>query len=77
MLIALYHDTGNLGCAALIVTKDGTVYALGSNESGCSGTGDTCSTLCPTEVTALSGKDIKTFACAADEVSALTEKGEV
>ena len=67
----------NLGCAALIVTKDGLVYALGSNESGCSGTGDIRSTLCPTEVKALSGKDIKTFACATDEVSALTEKGEV
>ena len=68
---------GNLGCAALIVTKAGIVYAVGCNESGCSGTGDTCSTLRPTEVKALSGKDIKTFACAADEVLALTHKGEV
>ncbi|XP_076669802.1 RCC1 and BTB domain-containing protein 1-like isoform X2 [Andrena cerasifolii] len=68
---------GYLGCSALIVTKDGIVYALGNNESGCSGTGDTCSTLCPTEVKALSRKDIKSLACATDEVSALTEKGEI
>ena len=68
---------GKFSHAALIVTKDGIVYGLGDNEYGCLGTGDTCSTPCPIEVKALSGKGIKTFAYTADETFAVTEKGKV
>ena len=69
---------GNLGNEALIVTKDGDVYALGSNTAGCLGTGDSHSTLHPRKVDALCGKGIKTFAYGSGpHVLALTEKGEV
>ncbi|XP_076674441.1 uncharacterized protein LOC143372273 [Andrena cerasifolii] len=67
----------NFGCAALIVTKDGTVYGIGKNNTGCLGTGDTYNTSSPREITALSGKGIKTFAYWNDQSLALTENGEV
>ncbi|XP_001600404.1 RCC1 and BTB domain-containing protein 1 [Nasonia vitripennis] len=69
---------GNLGNEALIVTKDGDVYALGSNTAGCLGTGDSHSTLHPKKVEALCGKGIKTFAYGSGpHVLALTNKGEI
>lgn len=62
----------------LIVTKDGTVYALGSNISGCLGTGDAHSTLHPVKVEGLSQLGVKSFAFGVGpHVLALTEKGEV
>lgn len=70
--------TGNLGNEALIVLKDGNVYALGSNTGGCLGIGDSHSTLHPRKVEALCGKGIKSFAYGSGpHVLALTEKGEV
>ncbi|XP_012274821.1 RCC1 and BTB domain-containing protein 1 [Orussus abietinus] len=69
---------GNLGNEALMVTKDGTVYALGSNTSGCLGTGDAHSTLFPKKVEALCDKDVKTFAYGSGpHVLALTNKGDI
>ncbi|XP_074111220.1 RCC1 and BTB domain-containing protein 1 [Cotesia typhae] len=69
---------GLLGNEVLIVTKDGKVYALGSNTSGCLGTGDTHSTLYPVKIEALTLKGVKTFAFGVGpHVLALTNKGEV
>ncbi|XP_011138650.1 RCC1 and BTB domain-containing protein 1 isoform X1 [Harpegnathos saltator] len=69
---------GTMGNEALIVTKDKTVYALGSNTSGCLGTGDMHSTLYPKKIEALCDKGIKTFAYGSGpHVLALTDKGEV
>lgn len=54
------------------------VYAVGSNTSGCLGTGDTYNTLYPRRVEELCGKDIKTFAYGkGPHVLALTEDGKV
>lgn len=54
------------------------VYAIGSNISGCLGTGDTYNTLYPRRVEELCGKDIKTFAYGkGPHVLALTEDGKV
>ncbi|XP_060815883.1 uncharacterized protein LOC132907131 [Bombus pascuorum] len=69
---------GDLGNEALIITRDKIVYALGSNTSGCLGTGDACNTFYPKKVEALCGKDIKTFAYGkGPHVLALTEEGKV
>ncbi|CAL7941032.1 unnamed protein product [Xylocopa violacea] len=69
---------GNLGNEALIITKDNTVYAIGSNSSGCLGIGNNHSTLYPKKVEALSDKNIKTFACGkGPHVLALTHSGQV
>ncbi|XP_061938416.1 RCC1 and BTB domain-containing protein 1 isoform X3 [Apis cerana] len=69
---------GNFGNEALVVTKDKMVYAIGSNISGCLGTGDTYNTLYPRRVEELCGKDIKTFAYGkGPHVLALTEDGKV
>ncbi|CAK9815305.1 RCC1 and BTB domain-containing protein 1 [Anthophora plagiata] len=69
---------GDLANEALIVTKNGMVYGLGKNASGCLGTGDTESTLYPKKIDELCEKGIKTFACGTGpHVLALTEKGEV
>ncbi|CAG5102534.1 Similar to Rcbtb1: RCC1 and BTB domain-containing protein 1 (Mus musculus) [Cotesia congregata] len=57
---------------------NGKVYALGSNTSGCLGTGDTHSTLYPVKIEALTLKGVKTFAFGVGpHVLALTNKGEV
>lgn len=54
------------------------VYAVGSNTSGCLGTGDTYNTLYPRRVEELCGKDIKTFAYGkGPHVLALTKDGKV
>ncbi|KAK2577032.1 hypothetical protein KPH14_011991 [Odynerus spinipes] len=69
---------GNLGNEALIVTKDGMVYGLGCNITGCLGTGDAHSTLHPKKVEALCEKGVRTFAYGSGpHVLALTNKGEV
>ncbi|KAK0179955.1 hypothetical protein PV327_005649 [Microctonus hyperodae] len=69
---------GSLGNEVLIIDKDGVVYALGSNTSGCLGTGDSHSSLHPVKVEALSHKNVKTFAFGVGpHVLALTGKGEV
>lgn len=61
-----------------MVTHDDMVYALGSNKDGCSGTGDTCSSLIPIKVNALCNKKIKTFAhSSGSHVLALTHDGQV
>ncbi|XP_012252206.2 RCC1 and BTB domain-containing protein 1-like isoform X2 [Athalia rosae] len=74
-LVVVY---GNLGNEALIVTKDDVVYALGSNTTGCLGTGDSHSTLQPKKVEALCEKGVKTFAYGSGpHVLALTHTGEV
>ncbi|KOC62519.1 RCC1 and BTB domain-containing protein 1 [Habropoda laboriosa] len=78
MFIIQAARAGDLGNEALIVTKDGMVYGLGKNASGCLGTGDTHSTLYPKKIDALCKKDIKTFAHGiGPHVLALTERGEV
>ena len=53
---------GNLGNEALIVTRDGEVFALGSNGAGCLGLGDMHSTLTPKQVEALCYKKVLGFA---------------
>ncbi|CAK9798779.1 RCC1 and BTB domain-containing protein 1 [Anthophora quadrimaculata] len=69
---------GDLANEALIVTKNGMVYGLGRNVSGCLGTGDTESTLYPKKIDELCEKGIKTFACGkSPHCLALTEEGEV
>ncbi|XP_066581210.1 RCC1 and BTB domain-containing protein 1-like isoform X2 [Prorops nasuta] len=70
---------GNLGNESLMVTKDGTVYAIGNNTSRCLGTGDSLSSLHPRKVEALCGKGpIKTFAFGiGPHVLALMVNGEV
>ena len=69
---------GSSGKEALMVMRDGMVYALGSNRDGCSGTGDTHSSLTPIKVNALCEKNIKTFAHGSgSHVLALTHEGQV
>ena len=69
---------GSSGNEALMVTHDGMVYALGSNKDGCSGTGDTSSSLTPRRVDALCRNNIKTFAHGSgSHVLALTHAGQV
>ncbi|XP_014471626.1 PREDICTED: RCC1 and BTB domain-containing protein 1-like isoform X3 [Dinoponera quadriceps] len=69
---------GTMGNEALIMTKDKMVYALGSNTSGCLGTGDMHSTLYPKKIEALCEKGIKTFAYGSGpHVLALADSGEV
>lgn len=69
---------GSLGNEALIVTKDGSVYGLGTNVSGCLGTGDVHNTLFPKKIEALCDKGIKYFAYGSGpHVLALSNKGEV
>lgn len=72
-------ETGQYGDKALIVTKDKMMYALGNNEAGCLGTGDTyCLYLFLKKIDILCKKDIKTFACGnGPHVLALTKGGEV
>lgn len=70
--------SGNLGNEALIVTKNGCVYGLGSNVSGCLGTGDVHNTLFPIKVETLCNLRVKTFAYGSGpHVLALTEDGTV
>lgn len=74
-LVVVY---GNLGNEALIVTRDDMVFALGSNTTGCLGTGDSHSTLVPKKVKALCETGVKTFAYGSGpHVLALTRAGEV
>ncbi|XP_026673021.1 RCC1 and BTB domain-containing protein 1 [Ceratina calcarata] len=69
---------GTLGGEALIVTKDNMVYAIGSNDHGCLGTGDTLSYIEPRKVEALCDKEIRTIAYGrGPHVLALTGAGEV
>ncbi|XP_018392774.1 PREDICTED: RCC1 and BTB domain-containing protein 1-like [Cyphomyrmex costatus] len=60
-----------------IITRDKMVYALGTNDDGRLGTGDTLPTLYPKKVEALCMKDIKKFACGECHILALTEQGEI
>ncbi|XP_076669800.1 RCC1 and BTB domain-containing protein 1 isoform X2 [Andrena cerasifolii] len=61
-----------------MVTHDDMVYALGSNNEGCSGTGTTSSSLTPIKVIGLCKKNIKTFAHgSSSHVLALTYDGQV
>ena len=74
----IFNVIGNLGNEALIVTKDGMVYGLGTNISGCLGTGDSHNTLFPKKIEALCEKGIKCFAYGSGpHVLALSNKGEV
>ncbi|XP_015608978.1 RCC1 and BTB domain-containing protein 1 isoform X3 [Cephus cinctus] len=76
--ISMVAVFGILGNEALIVTKNDMVYALGTNTSGCLGTGDSHSTLYPKKVDTLCEKRIKTFAYdSGPHVLALTHQGEV
>ncbi|XP_043461516.1 RCC1 and BTB domain-containing protein 1-like isoform X1 [Leptopilina heterotoma] len=69
---------GSLGNEALIVTKEGSVYGLGTNVSGCLGTGDVHNTLFPKKIDALCDKGIKYFTYGSGpHVLALSNKGEV
>lgn len=78
LITILNIKTGTMGNEALVMTKDKNVYALGSNTSGCLGTGDMHSTLYPKKIEALCEKGIKTFAYGSGpHVLALTDKGEV
>ncbi|KYN05211.1 RCC1 and BTB domain-containing protein 1 [Cyphomyrmex costatus] len=69
----LHIDAGQV----FIITRDKMVYALGTNDDGRLGTGDTLPTLYPKKVEALCMKDIKKFACGECHILALTEQGEI
>ncbi|KAF7997404.1 hypothetical protein HCN44_005975 [Aphidius gifuensis] len=69
---------GSISNEAIILTKDDDVYALGTNQSGCLGTGDTQSSLYPVKIEILCKKNMKTFAFGiGPHVLGLTSKGEV
>ncbi|KAG7207745.1 hypothetical protein KM043_009358 [Ampulex compressa] len=74
---ASYYLFCKLGNKALLVTKNDMVYAIGENEDGCLGTGDTHDTVHATPVVRLHEKKVKTFAYGSAHVLALTEKGDV
>lgn len=80
LLKAVYENVfvGSLGNEALIVTKDDSVYGLGTNVSGCLGTGDVHNSLFPKKIEALCEKGIKYFSYGSGpHVLALSNKGEV
>lgn len=69
---------GVLSNRAIFVTNDKMVYAVGNNNHGCLGVGDTESSSRPRIVEVLCGKDIKTFAVGkGPHILALTEDGKV
>ncbi|CAH1803229.1 unnamed protein product [Owenia fusiformis] len=54
-MICVFGSSGN---ESLLITKENHVYALGSNCSGCLGTGDVQSSLEPRKVSTLCQKNI-------------------
>ncbi|XP_076311235.1 RCC1 and BTB domain-containing protein 1-like isoform X1 [Tachypleus tridentatus] len=74
-LVCVFGSSGN---EAIIITKDGEVYALGSNCSGCLGLGDSEGSLWPKKVDSLCKRGIKDLACGSGpHVLALTESGDL
>ena len=59
------------------LTKNGEVYAWGSNGSGQLGHGDNEPRTIPTKVESLDGRVITKISCGESHTAALTDKGEI